>query len=83
MQNNANFWLGVHNPLRGTNWFFVLFLLLLFIFCFVLFLFYFVYLFVFVFLFVCFSKVIVYCYLEFKLHYFTNPKIEFKNNSSL
>ena len=55
MQNNANFWLGVHNPLRGTNWFFVLFLLLLFIFvlfCFC-FLFYFVGLFVCVCVFVC------------------------------
>ena len=77
MQNNANFWLGVHNPLRGTNWCFV-FVVVYFLFCF---LFYFVCLFVF--LFVCFSKVIVYCYLEFKLLYFTNPKIEFKNNSSL
>ena len=84
MQNNANFWLGVHNPLRGTNWFFVfvfvvvVYFFVLFCFCF---LFYFVCLFVFVF--VCFSKATVYCYLEFKLHYFTNPKIEFKNNSSL
>ena len=74
MQNNANFWLGVHNPLRGTNWFFV--------FVFVVVVYFFV-LFCFCFLFVCFSKATVYCYLEFKLHYFTNPKIEFKNNSSL
>ena len=41
MQNNANFWLGVHNPLRGTNWFFVfVFIVVVYFFCFVLFLFF-------------------------------------------
>ena len=31
----------------------------------------------------CFSKAIVYCYLEFKLRYFTHPKWSFKNHLSL
>ena len=81
MQNNANFWLGVQYPLMESQLgLFVCLFVCLFWFCLFVF-----EVFFFVCLFVClfFSKAIVYCYLEFKLHYFTNPKIELKNNSSL